>query len=480
MTEAAQSAPRERPLVWACAAMGGTMLTLPGHPGATFAGVAIDSRAVKPGRLFFALPGERVDGFDYCAAAAEAGAAALVVAADRGIPVGCADLPTIAVTDVRRALGDLARTVRAHFKGRVVGVTGSNGKTTTKELIAAALSVAGRVLRTQGNLNTDVGLPMTVLESTEEEDFWVLEMAMRARGEIAYLADIGKPHVGVVTNVAGAHLERLGSIAEVARAKGEIFHGLADGGMAILPADDPLLEQEASHLPEERKLRFAHASARQEPAHVRILECIPAGEHGSIVRLAVGCTPITLRLSLAGEHNARNAAAALAVASACKLPLLAAGKAMEKAVLPPHRSRLLVMAGRRVMDDCYNANPTSMTAALRTVAASRGPSDKTFAILGDMLEIGPDAAKAHEELGQEVVRLGFAGLAAVGELAAHMVTGARAAGLPRNRTLATQDPALAANTVADWTKPGDWVLVKASRGMRLERALDALEKKLGA
>ena len=135
------------------------------------------------------------------------------------------------------------------------------------------------MLRTQGNLNTDIGLPLTVLESTEEEDFWVLEMAMRARGEIAYLADIGKPHVGVVTNVAGAHLERLGSIEEVARAKGEIFHGLADGGVAVLPADEPLLEQEASHLPEERKLRFVPSAARPVRAEVRILECIPAGEH---------------------------------------------------------------------------------------------------------------------------------------------------------------------------------------------------------
>jgi UDP-N-acetylmuramyl pentapeptide synthase len=211
---------------------------------------------------------------------------------------------------------------------------------------------------------------------------------------------------------------------------------------------------------------------------VRILECIPAGEKGSIVRLSVGHTPVTLRLPLAGEHNARNAAAALAVASACNLPPLAAAKALEKTVLPPHRSRLIVMAGRRVMDDCYNANPTSMEAALRTVAAECGPSGRAFALLGDMLEIGPETAKVHEALGQEVVRLGFAGLAAVGELATHMTTGARAAGLPRHHALATLDTELAANTVAEWSKPGDWILVKASRGMRLERALDALEKRL--
>jgi UDP-N-acetylmuramoyl-tripeptide--D-alanyl-D-alanine ligase len=459
--------------------MGGTMLIEPGHAGATFTGVAIDSRQVRPGRLFFALSGERVDGFDFCAAAAKAGAAAVVVSAARGLPAGCDGVAVIAVDDVRRALGALAHAVRLRFKGRVVGVTGSNGKTTTKELIAAGLTVAGTVLRTQGNYNTDVGLPMTVLESTEEEDFWVLEMAMRARGEIAYLANIGKPHVGVVTNVAGAHLERLGSIEEVARAKGEIFHGLSDGGIAVLPADDALLEIEAGHLPEERKLRFTFSGPRPVRAEVHILECIPAGEKGSTVRLSVGTTPVTLRLALAGEHNARNAAAALAVVSALKLPILAAAKALETATLPPHRSRLHVFAGRRVMDDCYNANPTSMLAALRTVASSAGASGHAFAILGDMLELGPETAKAHEELGQEVARLGFAGLASVGELAAHMVAGARSAGLNRNRVVATLDPDLAAGTLAGWSQPGDWILVKASRGMRLERALEALERKLG-
>jgi UDP-N-acetylmuramoyl-tripeptide--D-alanyl-D-alanine ligase len=180
MSLATPREPKPRPLGWACAAMGGTFLVEPAHPGVSFLGAATDSREVKAGRLFFALPGERVDGFDFCAKAVASGAAAVVVDAGRGVPAGCEGAPVIAVADPRRALGDLARAVRARFKGHVVGVTGSNGKTTTKELIAAALSASGVVLATRGNLNTDVGMPLTVLESSEDEDFWVLVMFFRA------------------------------------------------------------------------------------------------------------------------------------------------------------------------------------------------------------------------------------------------------------------------------------------------------------
>jgi len=469
--------PKARPLAWGCAAMGGTMLAGPSKVSASFAGAATDSRQAAPGRLFFALPGERVDGFDFCAGAVKQGAVAVVVPADRGVPAGCDGVAIIAVPDVRRALGDLARAVRAGFRGRVIGVTGSNGKTTTKELIAAALSVGGPVLRTQGNLNTDVGLPLTVLDSTEDEAFWVLEMAMRARGEIAYLASIAKPHVGVITNVAGAHLERLGSIDEVARAKGEIFHGLAEDGLAVFPGDDQRIEREASHLPESCKRRFAFGGADPGRCHVRITDCVSAGESGSVVRLSVGHTPVVVRLPLPGEHNARNAAAALTVASGCGLPIVAAAARLESATLPAHRSRLISIGGRIVMDDCYNANPTSMRAALRTVSTSVGTAARAYAILGDMLEIGPDTAKQHEALGKELATLRFAGLAAVGELAKHLAEGARLAGL--GHVVETLDPELAASAIADWSRPGDWILIKASRGTRLERALEGLQRKLG-
>jgi len=470
--------PAKRTLAFARKAIGGTVVGAPTALGTCkFVGAASDSREVKPGRLFFALPGERVDGFDFCAAAAQAGAAALVVAAGRGRPAGCHGIPVIAVTDPRKALGDLAAAVREQFRGRVVGVTGSNGKTTTKELVAAALSSAGQVLCTQGNLNTDVGLPLTVLEATGKEDFWVLEMAMRAPGEIAYLARVAQPHVGLVTNVAGAHLGRLGSLDGVARAKGEIFGGLAPDGIAVLPVDEPRLEPLVANLPEARQRRFGFAGPAAARAYVRIIEFTPAGAAGALVRLSVGYQPVVVRLPLAGEHNARNAAAALAVADALGVPLLPAAAAMERAILPPHRSHVLRLDGRTVLDDCYNANPTSMSAALRTLVGSAGRFGRAFAILGDMLELGDEAAALHEAIGREAVKIGVAGLAVVGSLGAEIAKGAVAAGLPANRALAFADPETAAQTVSAWSGMGDWILVKASRGMRLERAVEALRKK---
>lgn len=479
------SAPARRSLASAAQAMKARVLAAP-QPleRYTYVGGCADSREVKPQRLFFALPGERVDGFAYCGAAAKAGAAAVVVAADRGLPAGCEGIPVLAVDDPRRALGDLARAVRAQFAGQIVGVTGSNGKTTTKELIAAALAPFGTVLRTSGNLNTDVGLPLTILESTGTEAFWVLEMAMRARGEIAYLAEVAAPAVGVVTNVAAAHLGRLGSLDEVARAKGEIFHGLGDRGIAVLPAGDPRLEPQAAHLPESRKVRFAgpgdqapgRAVGRTGAPLVRLLDFVPAGAAGAVARIDVAGQPVVARLPLTGEHNARNAATALAVVVALGLPAPPAAQGMEATALPPHRSRLIAVATRTVLDDCYNANPASMSAALATVASSVGASGRPYAVLGDMLELGDDAVALHQALGREVVARQLGGLVAMGPLGTEIARGARQAGLPADRVATTDDPARAAELIAAWTAPGDWILIKASRGMRLERVIDALER----
>jgi len=488
------AAPATHTLDFALAAMRGTLLHAGRAAGSArggvdhfsdrFAGGAYDSRQVARGQIFFALPGASVDGFSFCAAAAAAGASVIVVAAGRGVPPDCESASVVAVADPLVALGDLASAVRALFAGQVIGVTGSNGKTTTKELIAAALGSAGAVMRTPGSLNTEIGLPMTILSATGGEAFWVLEMAMRGRGEIALLARIAKPHIGLITNVAGAHLERLGSLEEVAHAKGELFHGLyrandgsgGRGGIAVLPAGDPLIEAEAdsASIPAERRVYFD--GGRRGDVHT--LEVIPAGVNGSIVRYAVRRLPVVVRLPLAGAHNARNGAAALAVALAAGVPILAAARALETPTLPPHRSAVIAAGGRTILDDCYNANPASMRAALASIAASAIGGARGFAILGDMKEVGPDAQALHREIGAEAARQLSGGLAGVGPMGEEIVAGARAAGLDPAHAVVAPSAEDAARTVARWTKPGDWILVKASRGMKLERAVEALGREL--
>jgi len=463
--------PARRPVAFAVRAMRGSLLQVGAGDG-TFAGAAADSRAVQPGQLFFALPGERVDGFSYAAQAAAAGAAAVVVARDRGLPAGVPAAAIIAVDDPRAALGQLARAVRAEFRGLVVGVTGSNGKTTTKELCAAALSSLGRVLRTPGNFNTDVGLPLTILSGAGDEAVWILEMAMRARGEIALLAELAQPAIGIITNVAGVHLETLGSIEEVARAKGELFASLGPTGIAVLPVGDPLVAAQAAPVAPARRITFGDRGA-----DVRVLDFIPNGATGSVVRFSVRGTPVVARLPLGGAHNARNAAAALAAASAARVPPVDAARGLESVALPPHRSAARAAGGRTILDDCYNANPSSMRAALAAVAAAAG-GGRRFAILGDMLELGPGAEAAHRALGR-AAGLELSGVAAVGAFAEAVVGEARAAGLDAARAVAAPSPEAAAAAVAGWTAPGDWILVKASRGLRLERAVEALQATLG-
>jgi UDP-N-acetylmuramoyl-tripeptide--D-alanyl-D-alanine ligase len=470
-TATAATAPASRALDWAARAMGGT-LAQAGTRGPRFAGAATDNRAVAPGQLFFALPGERADGFDFAAAAVAAGAAGVVVPRHRGTPAGCADAAVITVDDPRRALGELARAVRAEFPGLVVAVTGSNGKTTTKELCAAALRPLGPVMRTAGNLNTDVGLPLTVLSATGQEAVWVLEMAMRARGEIAALTDMARPAIGIITNVAAAHLETLGSLEAIASAKGELFAGLGPEAWAVLPAGDPLITPQAAHVRPDLRLTFGGRSA----GDVRVLDVFPAGARGSVVRYARLRVPLIVRLPLAGAHNALNGAGALAVAHAAGVTPLAAAAAMETVALPPHRAAVVPAGGRTILDDCYNANPASMSAALSAVVAAVGgntASARAFAVLGDMLELGADSEELHRALGREA-GMRLAGVVSLGNFADAIADGARAAGLAADRAQVAASPEQAAAVIASWTAPGDWILVKASRGMRLERVVDAL------
>jgi UDP-N-acetylmuramoyl-tripeptide--D-alanyl-D-alanine ligase len=487
-------------------ATGGRALTPARGP---FGGAAIDSRGLQRDDLFFALPGGRVDGHDFCAAALAAGAGALVVRRERApalvAAAAAAGAAVVAVADVRRALADLARAHRRSLAPPllngcggaspsapplldgcggaspsappllIVGVTGSNGKTTTKELLAAILEEAAgaaAVLATSGNLNNDLGVPLTLLRLHAGHRFAVIEMGMSAPGEIAALAELAAPTVGVITGIAPAHLEHLGSLEAIARAKGELFAALPPTGIAIYPDDQPLLEAEAARVPAPQRRRFG----RGDDATVRIGAVTPRGAAGLALELAIGPVTITCDLPLPGPHNARNAAAAAAAAAALGIapPVIAAGLARGRTAA--HRSTVVEVAGRHVIDDCYNANPSSTRAGLEMLTSLRPPGRTAVAVLGDMLELGPGAPQLHLDVGQAAAHLGVDHLVAVGELARGFLRGARQAGMADRQLVAAPDPAAAAREVAARTKPGDWVLVKASRGMRLETVIEELRR----
>jgi len=442
-------------------------------PEVPFAGAATDSRAVQPGQLFFAIKGERVDGFDYAQQAVERGARAVVVARGRGIPAGCEQAEVLEVDDPVLALGDLARAARAAFQGRVIGITGSNGKTTTKELLAAALGAFGSVMRTPGNYNTEIGLPLTVLGASGSEDFWVLELAMRGPGQIAYLTQIARPDVACVTNIGAAHLELLGSLDAIADAKGEIFQEMPEHATAVVPVGQPRLDARVAQRPRNQVVHFGGLDqAGGDTAHARVLSVTGRGAAGSTLRLSVGLRPLVVDSALAGEHNASNAAAALAMVDALGLDVAVAAQRFATVELPAHRSAPTSIGGRILLDDCYNANPASMRAALQTVRQSSAAG--AYAIVGDMLELGATAEEMHRDIGAGLAALGFDGVAGVGTLGRLVAQAARAAGLPEQVATVHADPASAARALAALTRPGDWILVKGSRGARLERAVATL------
>ena len=448
-----------------------------GPPPAEVAGVSTDTRAVAAGNAFVALRGERFDAHDFLADAAGAKAACAVVAegwmaresaAGRTPPEG---LPLLAVPDTLAALGNLARFHRRRFAVPVVGVTGSNGKTTTREMIASILATRGPVLRTEGNLNNEVGVPLTLLRLGPAHTAAVVEMGMSHPGEIARLAAMAEPRVGVVTNASAAHLHGLGSVDAVARAKGELYQGLPADGIAVANADDPRMLARARKCG--RRLLTFSGGADPE-ADVVVLDVLSHGTDGLSFLLAIGTKEIPVRLPLVGVHNAVNAAAAAAAAVAlgCSDQEIVRGLADVQPV--GRRLRLeRLPSGALLVDDCYNANPASMAAALRTLAElSQG--GRAVAALGDMLELGPAEEESHRELGRLAAAAGVGLLATFGPRSRHAHQAALAAGLAPERALHTEDPATLAAWVRERLQPRDVLLVKGSRGMKLERLVEAL------
>ncbi len=424
---------------------------------AEVSGVAIDSRRVQPGELFVALGGERVDGHDYLDAAAARGAVAALVM--RRVD---STLPQVLVDDTTLALGDLASAVRAQRSARVVGITGSNGKTTVKTLTAAILSRHGRTHFNTGNYNNEIGLPLTLLALPPEAEYAVLEMGAGKPGDIAYLAAIARPDIGLVNLIAPAHLERMGSVEGVAETKGALYQALPADGVAIINADDAFASFFAGLAGARRQLRFG----LEQAADVRA-DILEARVDGSRFVLRTPQGDAEVALPLPGRHNVANALAAAAIALALAVPLATIVAGLQQASAVTGRLvRTALPGGGTLLDDSYNANPGSMAAAIDTLALVAG--GERWLVLGDMAELGTDARALHAGIGARARERGIERLFAVGPLGVATV----AAFGPGAQHFDDQ-PALIAALRAQ-LHAGVTCLVKGSRSAAMERVAAAL------
>lgn len=457
-------------------AVGGAVITGSGAE-VVDADVVVDSRAAEAGSLFIALLGERVDGHDFVERARDAGAVAALVSR----PVPEAQLAQILVSDTQRALGDLAREVlarvRAHGRPRVVAITGSVGKTTTKDLLAQILADRGSVIAPPGSLNNEVGLPLTVLRATSQTRFLVLEMGADAPGNLTYLTSIAPPDVAVVLAVGRAHLQGFGSVEAVAGAKAELVLGLAPGGVAVLNADDARVAAMAGMARERGNevVRFGLAgSSEQRELEAFDVALDPAGRAG--FTLAAGASRAPVALGVIGEHHVSNALAAAAAALALGWDVDDLARALSSAkALSPHRMQVVERAdGVTVLDDSYNANPESMRAALKALVALAGRTRRSVAVLGEMRELGEASRGEHDAVGRLAVRFNVGLLIVVGEGAKPIHSAAEHEGSWGEEAAFVPDLEAAQALLADELRPGDVVLVKASNGAGLYHLADRL------
>lgn len=430
------------------------------HADGEALGYSIDSRTIKPGELFFAVKGERLDGHDFVAAAFERGALAAVVGRDH-LSRFSDRINLIVVDDPLAALQRLAAMVRTIWRHPVVGVTGSAGKTTTKECIAHVLGAKLRVLKSEGNLNNHFGLPLQLLKLEPEHQIAVIEMGMSHAGEIAALAKLAQPNTGVVTMVAPVHLENFDSIAGIARAKYELIEALPRGGCAVLNADDPYVCQFG---------RDFHGSVLmfgiKHPADFRAENMQILGAKGSKFDLCFQKERFPAEMPLIGEHNVYNALAAVAVAMHHGVSIERAVAALKTLRPADKRGEVVEIGGATVVNDCYNSNPKALNAMVDALA--KMPAQRRIVVAGEMLELGPDGERLHHECGTHLAgRADF--LLGVRGLGKALVEGATAAGVPAEFVTSPEE---AGDWLAQNVQPGDVVLLKASRGVKLERALE--------
>jgi UDP-N-acetylmuramoyl-tripeptide--D-alanyl-D-alanine ligase len=456
------------------------------------AGVCTDSRRLAPGALFIPLVGDTFDGHGFLErvllpAAGQPGAAAALAQRDRLDPAAAATLagrsgrPLWLVDDTLRAYQELARLWRRRLGCPVVAVTGSAGKTTTRELIRAALAPLGSVVASSGNENNDIGAPLTLLKAQPETAAVVVEMGMRGPGEIGRLSRCAEPDVAVITNIGTAHIGRLGSREAIAAAKCEICEALGRAGVLVIPAADPLLEAALASQWSGRVERVALADEAQGlsggPQASWVGRLVEGGTALAVERApekarADGRAGMPLALPLAGRHNARNLLLALAVAAELGVPLTALSTLAVE--MPGGRNRRLRIGTITVLDETYNASPEAMLAALQLLAESEG--GKRWAVLGTMLELGAESLDLHRAVARRARELGLDGLVVVATGAEGDAMVEAATGIGRLARVDT--PQAAATPLLEWLEPGDAVLLKASRGVALETLLPLLKEEL--
>ena len=430
-------------------------------------GLSSDSRAVSSGDVFVALKGERFDGHDFIPAVARQGVQAFIVEkswlTNHEIPTGTF---VIGVDDTLRSLGDLAAFHRARFSLPIIGITGSNGKTTTKEMLAPILAAAGAGLKTTGNLNNLIGLPRMLMQLESSHKWAVLEMGMSEFGEIDRLAEIARPDIGIITNALPAHLETMGSVENVAKAKGELFLRLGEGGCAVYNADDRLISQCPSPTGV-RRVSFGIGTGEIRAENIKNL-----GKKGQEFAITLPSGPVTVCLRAFGVHNVYNALAASAAAFALNMDpeLICAG--LESFSPYDKRFSLEDIDGITLIDDSYNANPGSMKAALETLRDLRGDC-RGIAVLGDMLELGESSISAHEEIGRLAASC-VDRIFVIGEMADSVVRGALSAGIPSVSVVKASDHAELLADLFSVLENGDYILVKGSRGMKMETVADRI------
>ncbi len=451
-------------------ATGGTLLQ--GKGNASFQGISTDSRTITAGELFIALRGPHFDGHHFAQEALKKKAGGVVIEEDKVGDIrwnGYKSKVVIVVKDTLRALGDLARERRKKYQTPLVGLTGSNGKTTTKDMISACLETTFPILKTERNLNNLIGLPLTLLKLTEKERVVVLEMGMNVPGEIRRLTEIAEPDIGLITNIEMVHLEGMGSLERIKNEKGELFRRMRKNGTILVNQDDPRVIELASEFSGQR-ITFGI----EHPADVMAKEIRLKGSGETTFTLIMAGEATEIILPLLGRYFVPNALSAVAVASLFGIEFERVKRALEHFQPSPMRMEIVrAEGGVTLINDAYNANPKSMESALEILCEMRGKG-RAIAVLGDMLELGDFSVEAHQRVGEKVGELSIDFLLALGEEAPVVVESAIRHGLDPEKAKVLESHSEAVSMLRKVVREGDWILVKGSRRMAMEKVAEGL------